>query len=251
MPYVKRTTIAGQTIEIEKYYSSRYGKGRNKRRENTNTTTEQQEKINFKQAVKKLRRLLNANFVDCDYHNTFTFSKDKRPKTVEEVKKIYNKLIRDLRKEYNRRGLVFKYVAVIEYGKSGENPHIHIILPKIDTRVFLKVWKYGKTGSQFLYSQSEAGQYGVLAEYLIKESEKTPSALRAFGKHWNASKNLVKPIEKVEIIKAKSFRKEPPEIKGYHIDKKSGIVENYIDDYGLLHQHYILVKDEPKHKQRR
>lgn len=249
MPYIQRTTIAGKTIEVERCYSARYGKGRKERRENKNITTEQQEKINIKEAEKRLRGLLNANFIDGDYHTTFTFRKDKRPDTPEETKAIYNKLIRRLRKEYSRRGLFFKYVAVVEYGKNGV-VHFHIVLPQIDTRVFLKAWgEYGRAHPETLFSN---GQYSKLAAYLIKETRgKSAAALRVFGKHWNASKNLVKPIEKVEIIKAKSFRKEPRERKGYYIDKESGINERYIDDYGLLHQHYILVKNEPKHKQRR
>lgn len=243
MPYIKRTIIAGSTVEIEKYYSLRYGKGTKHRGKNINSTTEQQEKENIKQAERKLRTLLNTNFVDGDYHVTFTFCREKRPKTPEETKTIYDKLVRLLRKEYRRRGLVFKYVAVIEYGKRGVI-HFHFVLPKIDTNAFLKVWKLGRAHPEMLYSN---GQYSKLAEYLIKEtSGKSAAALRIFNKRWNASKNLAKPIEKVEIIKSVSFRNEPKAIAGYYIDKNSGIEEHYFDNYGLLHQHYIMAKIHPQ-----
>lgn len=241
MPYIKKIIEAGQTLEIHKYYSARYGKGKAGRKAHEHDTTAEQEKINKKQAEMKLRGLLNANFKDGDYHVTFTFAPDKRPETPEETQKIYNHLMRDLRREYSRRGLIFKYVAVIEYGKRGVI-HFHIVLSKIDTSVFLKVWKCGRAHPEILCTN---GQYSELAAYLIKETQgKSAEVQRVFNKRWNASKNLIKPKITVEIVKANSFRNEPLPLKGYYIDKNSGIEMNYIDSYGLPRQSYIMIKSD-------
>ena len=45
MPYVERITRAGKTIEIERYYTSRYKKKGIKRGDRVKPTEEQQEKI--------------------------------------------------------------------------------------------------------------------------------------------------------------------------------------------------------------
>ena len=42
MPYVKRTTTAGKTVEIEYYYTSRYQKRGQKRQDKVKPTREEQ-----------------------------------------------------------------------------------------------------------------------------------------------------------------------------------------------------------------
>lgn len=50
MPYVERVTRAGKTIEIERYYTSRYKKKGIERGDKVKPTTEQQKKVNTRQA---------------------------------------------------------------------------------------------------------------------------------------------------------------------------------------------------------
>ena len=68
MPYVKRITRAGKTIEVERYFTSRYKKPGIKRGDKVKPTKEQQAKVNTRQAERKLRILMNANFGYGDYH---------------------------------------------------------------------------------------------------------------------------------------------------------------------------------------
>lgn len=46
MPYIKATTVAGQTVMIEKYYSSRWGRKGIERSANLKKTSEEQERVN-------------------------------------------------------------------------------------------------------------------------------------------------------------------------------------------------------------
>lgn len=68
MPYVEAITKAGNTVEIERYYTSRYNKRGQSRSKRVKPTKEEQKKVNKRQAEKKLRRILNANFNGKDYH---------------------------------------------------------------------------------------------------------------------------------------------------------------------------------------
>ena len=60
MPYVERVTKAGNTIEIERYFTSRYKKKGISRGDKVKPTKEEQEKVNTRQAERKLRILING-----------------------------------------------------------------------------------------------------------------------------------------------------------------------------------------------
>ena len=61
MPYVERVTKAGNTIEIERYFTSRYKKKGISRGDKVKPTKEEQEKVNTRQAERKLRILKNTS----------------------------------------------------------------------------------------------------------------------------------------------------------------------------------------------
>ena len=67
MPYVESVCVAGKTVEIERYYTARYGKRGQKRGTRVKPSKEEQRAINNRQAEKKLRRILNANFSPGDF----------------------------------------------------------------------------------------------------------------------------------------------------------------------------------------
>ena len=78
MPYVERVTKAGNTIEIERYFTSRYKKKGISRGDKVKPTKEEQEKVNTRQAERKLRILINANYGYGDYHLVLTISAGRR-----------------------------------------------------------------------------------------------------------------------------------------------------------------------------
>ena len=68
MPYVERVTKAGNTIEIERYFTSRYKKKGISRGDKVKPTKEEQEKVNTRQAERKLRILINAKRVLTEHY---------------------------------------------------------------------------------------------------------------------------------------------------------------------------------------
>lgn len=240
MPYIKQTIYAGKTVEVHKYYSSRYGKRTSpNRRPHTDPTPEDVAEVNRQHAVRKIRGLVNANFCGGDLHVVFSYRRDNRPEK-EEAKRNLKKLMRDLKKTYAKEGIVFKYICVTEYENTAI--HHHIVLKKIDVNLLRKAWPHGKVLITVL---DDSGQYGKLAAYLIKETDKTAKKGGLYKKRWNASQNLDKPVIVREIIQAKKWRTEPKIPKGFYLWKDDTMELNSVDCYTQLpKQDYILVRLE-------
>lgn len=77
MPYIKRTTRAGKTIETEMYYSSVYNKKGGKRSDKVKATTDEQKRINIKNTERNLRLLINNNFGYGDFHVVLDYIRKK------------------------------------------------------------------------------------------------------------------------------------------------------------------------------
>ena len=116
MPYVERVTKAGNTIEIERYFTSRYKKKGISRGDKVKPTKEEQEKVNTRQAERKLRILINANYGYGDYHLVLDYirRKGEPDRTPEQMRQDIDVFLRECRKEYRKAGLEFKYIHVNE-----------------------------------------------------------------------------------------------------------------------------------------
>lgn len=208
MPYIIEVVQAGKTIEVMKYYSSRYGKKGIKRGKRQNLTKEEQIKVNKRAAEKKLRRLINENFQEGDTHLVLDYRKERRPAGRKQMREDADDFLREMRKLYKRHGIPFKYIHVMEIGKKGALHH-HLVIntpEEISQQAIVRCWKgRGRTHHNPL---DDTGQYAKLAAYLIKQSDgmlRDPEALQ--GKRWNSSRNLRKP---------KVLRKEPVKDKGWY-----------------------------------
>ena len=115
MPYVERVTKAGNTIEIERYFTSRYKKKGISRGDKVKPTKEEQEKVNTRQAERKLRILINANYGYGDYHLVLDYirRKGEPDRTPEQMRQDIDVFLRECRKEYRKAGLEFKYLSLI------------------------------------------------------------------------------------------------------------------------------------------
>ncbi|MBO5144882.1 MAG: hypothetical protein J6C19_05035 [Lachnospiraceae bacterium] len=250
MPYVKRTTRAGKTLEIEKYYTSRYNKRGGSRAAHAKPTEEQQKKINTRQAERRLRLLMNANFGYGDYHVVLDYIRHRGEpeRTREQMRRDADIFLRELRKLYRAAGLELKYIHVMETGQKGARHH-HLVLNHADPKFIQAAWKkaYKENNRVKIFPLDESGNYRKLAAYFIKYTDSHPkgSAGALQGKRWNCSKNLVRPVPEYEIINKSWFRHEIKAPKGYYIDKetlRSGINDDEHGGYEWLH--YILVQLE-------
>lgn len=225
-------------IRIRKHYGKRAPNPN--RTEKAELTTEEMEKVNQRNAEKRLTALINCNFCEGDHHIVLTYRRDNRP-VVNEARKNIKKFLRQLRKAYRREGTVLKYIMVTEY--ENKAIHHHIIINDLicgnTLREVRKLWsRHGGTNDKPLYSM----EFSDLATYFIKETSKT------FRKHegnarqrYSCSRNLIKPVTTTEVIRAAAkWLREPRTPKGYFIPRDS--IYNGIDWTGRPYQEYILIR---------
>lgn len=238
MPYMKTICKAGRTKEIAKYYTYWLQPKGRKRAPKAKKTSEQQKKINDRHLVRRLTRILNANFNHTSWYVTFSYEKENRPKDKEELHRHEEKLLRKLRSIYKRQELTFKYVWTAEMGRRGA-AHIHMVMSSIDIRLIRDAWEYGWVNVKPL---DRSGQYRRLAEYFIKYFQKTKGTDAELQKKaYNPSKNLIRPKPKPRKMKGDKFSKDIKIPAGWYLDKDSlreGVTE---DGYEFLY--YTLIKE--------
>ena len=249
MPYIEAITEAGATIEIERYYSARYGKRGQRRAEKVKATPEEQKAINTRQAEKKLRRLINANFTGADYHVVLPYihKRGEEPRSREDMREDIAKFLRTLRKAYKAAGQELKYIHVAEIGQKGARHH-HIIINHIDTSEIVKAWPHARAQ---IFPLDSSGQYAKLAAYLIKYTDRHVGAddeSELQGKRWNCSRNLKRPETRKRIISSRAWYRETPAVpkkyKGrYEIDADSVAVGVHSSEYyGYGYMRFTLVR---------
>lgn len=242
MPYYEKTVIAGMTAEKMKGYSARLGRKGIIREKNHQPTPEDVQEVNRRNSEANLRWTLNTNFGWNDIHLVLTYIKGMRP-PPKEAKAYLEKFLRDLRALYRKDGRELKYICVTEY--LNKAIHHHLVISGIDMREVTPLWPYGKARPTYL---DDSGQYGQLAAYLIKETDKSfrlPDA--PYRKRWNASRNLEKPVIKIKEINRNSWRKEPKALKGYFIEKDK-TVNGVSEITGYPYQFYSMVQIQPERK---
>ena len=242
MQYKQITYRAGAVVEIIKCVPR--GCRRGVPRGPKKTKAEIRE-ANLKQAARKLAKKINANFKPGDLHVTLTYKKEARP-ALEEAYKIIRDFIGLLRKEYRKHGFELKYVHATEYANKAI--HHHLIVNwvndgKTTTRDYIrKLWK-GRGNPKYV-DLYDTGEYQTLADYLIKETEKTfresPEKQR-----YSCSRNLIEPMAEKRIRKTKKgWQKDPRPRKGCYILKDS--LYNGFDKLGYPYQRYVMVKIDPQ-----
>jgi len=238
MPYLKRTVIAGKTIEVKKYFSTNYGKQTSARGIRKEHTPEEQQKVNEQYALQKLRWLINTNFGENDIHLVVTYKKELRP-DVEKAMVQRRNMLRRFKRVYESQGKEFKYIIVTEY--KNKAIHHHMIINHIDVALLQDKWKFGKLRPTYL---DDTGDYSKLADYLIKETKDIFSDNEnSIKKRWSASKNLKPPKIKKQVIKANMWNDTPKAIKGYYIDKDS-IYNGQHKFTGHPYQTYVMKRIE-------
>lgn len=238
MPYIEEVCVAGQTVEVTKYYSFRVHTKGEKRQASGDATSEAQKKINQRRAGIKLRRLMNNNFRDGDYLIRLDFH-EVHPNTSEEMQTLTSNFIRRLKREYQKTGIDLKYIYVKELGSRGGR-HIHLLVNQNSPDLIRRCWGYGGIHIDPLISN---GQYRKIAEYFIKYASKTEETEgKLIGKRWYASRNLIPPKVRKKVITSNTFRNKVKLLKGYYLDadtERYGISETT----GYEYFSYTLIKD--------
>lgn len=214
--YLKKVYYAGQTAEVQKTFTKRYGQNVS-RGESVSRTPEAVKKYNEKMSYRELTRTINENFRPKDIHLVLTYRKGERP-DPEQAKKDRDKILRALRKYFKDRGQELKYIAVTAYGTRGAIHH-HLIINTMDARDLREMWPHGGIHCEYLY---EGGEYSGLAWYFIKQARTSPQGKETIrGRRWTGSKNLKRVKPSVREVSAKTWREPPVPFPGYVIDPDS------------------------------
>ncbi len=252
--YLKKTWKLKNRIEVRKYHTARYGvKGEN-RRDRHKPTGEEMKKVNERNAMKKLLRLIRANFGEGDAFLTNTFAPEKRPETLEEAKRVFDTFIRRMRARYKKLGVEFKWICVAEF--MNKYVHFHIIVNNAQdfNLIVRECWTWGNVNISPLW---ENGNHEQLAEYMLKETSKTAKMTGVpFSQRYRRSRNLTDPEKeaKVEVVKADCWREEPKVPKeyaeqGFVLDKDS--LYSGVDAWGYPFQEYAFISYGAKKKNKK
>lgn len=234
--YIKKTYYFKNSIEVEKIHTRRYGKKGGKNNPKVNKTPEAMAEHNRQQAIDKLRRIIKANFED-GFHMVLTYNKKDRPDARLAYKQKKNFLER-LKYHMKKMGYELKYIEVTEY--EGKAIHHHLVINSFPELIELvrEQWPFGQANFTPIYKDEDVS---TLAEYLIKERDKTFRDDPFAKKRYSRSRNLIVPEPKVEIIKSNSFKKQPTVPKGYTLDVDS-LVYGVSAKTGYEYQKYTLKR---------
>lgn len=235
---------AGATVEVVRYIPRRFRKESAALR--IKKTREEIRKGNMIQAARKLTRKINANFKPGDLHVVLTYRRERSPGR-EQAQKNIESLLGRLRRQYRKAGKILKYILVTEYKST--SIHHHMIVNNINdgketTQDYIrKAWReQGISHYTPLYDNAD---YQALAEYLIKETERTfrdPDS--PVKQRYSCSRNLVDPKERHRTVRAKRpWAQDPTPRQGYYIDKDS--LYNGWDRLGFPYQRYTMIKLVP------
>ena len=242
------------SIEYEYKYAGNYGAKGEKREKKVKATPEQVKKQNQINREIRMRRLIKANYKeDTDLWMCLKYRKGIRV-TIEQLTKDVSVFIREMRKEYKKRGEPFKFVKRLEIGKNG-GLHVHILINrsrgKPDTDIIAqRCWEHGRINFETIY---EYGGYEKLANYIVKlpdqEVEKQMSIFTEEEKkeliRYSTSRNLIRPIPERKIYRRWTLKRiieeGPKPTPGYAIDKNS--IHSGVNRFtGMSYLHYTEYK---------
>lgn len=248
MPYIEKWTYSGDYAEREMYSLTKnqieyYERKKRTPKDKSKLTLEYQKRTNWKNAEKKLKRLMNCNFTKRDIFATFTFVE----KLSEEIAiQEFKKFISRLRYYFKKNKLKLKYIYCIGEHKK-EGIHFHMIMNNIKLDDLRLVWENSRYGGRLHIStlrfENQNG-LGGLARYFMDNTlgrDKEHSNLDEFNKmllrKWNSSKGLISPKIKIKIIKSLSIRSIPKDYRNYKVTN----YETYWTSYGQ-YQYIELIK---------
>lgn len=233
---IRETWIAGAVISVM-IKSSIAGSTRRRQPHHTPTNAAVM-RNNDRIAVRKLAALINANFYPGDYHVTLTYAGDAPD--PERAKKDLMNFLRRMKREFAKLGKEFYWIVVTEY--KNKRIHHHIVMSYIDFHTIEKQWTKGHI---FTSTLDRSRNYTKLAEYFVKETQKTfREAENATKRRWSASRNIKRPVVKRELVEARRLFEDPKPLKGYELCRDS--IRRYEHPItGMEHLEYQMVSTDP------
>lgn len=183
----QRIWRCGQYAEVELYPVFQPP---GKRRAKCRPTTECQQRINQRDAERKLARLIRTNFGEGDLEIDLTYA---RPESAEGAMKGLKKYLAKIREMYRAAGAELRYVYTAEQGRISGRVHFHMVLGlgPLSRDALESLWGHGYANARRL-RMDETGVTGLAAYIAKKGKVRKPAEL---GKRrWSCSKNLIRPV---------------------------------------------------------
>ena len=159
-----------------------------KRRAKCRPTSAIQERLNQKNAEKKLARLIHTNFTERDLTLHLTYRPEELPEDEETAKKDVRNYLRRVKRLYKKAGIELRYIYITERGLRSGRVHHHLILSGgADRDELEKIWGKGYANSHRLQLDEGAEP---LANYVSKQRR---TAERVTYRRWTGSRNLSQP----------------------------------------------------------
>lgn len=254
-------TSKTQTREVYKRYSEAcyldeenklHKLPRKKRSQRKKATKEAVKQYNQRMRIRNLTRKINENFAQDDNYLTLTYGEEKPE--VKEADELFNKFIRLLRREFQKRGRTFRWIGRTEVGAKNNALHHHLLIPKLsdnareDRELIRELWHKYAPGSLVKIIPLYTEEFSRLASYFCKRSKYAEQT--GMKQNYRCSRNLREPKETHKRVKANSWREEPVVPAGWMLDKNS--LEVGVNPLtGTGYQFYRLIKldQEEKHEE--
>lgn len=253
MPVKRKTTRLrhGDVIDVEEFHDGKYGAPGKKREKKKNPTKEDIRRNNALNKTRKARLRLLQYFSPGDCFATWTYEKSKRPGSMDEALKHFQKAIRKVREDYKKKGYELFWIRNIERGTKGAW-HIHLIVNEIgDTASILKkAWRYGGiyTTEIRLSEKIYDEDFSKLAAYITKDehteytnADGTLAKPRIREANYNISRNM--PLPEPKVDKLVRWKEEPKPKKGYYIINQ---IEGINPVTGFKYRRYTMIRMKRK-----
>lgn len=153
-----------------------------KRRAKCKPSSAVQEKLNQRNAERKITRIAHANFTQEDVAVHLTY--ETPPESLEQAQRDLYNYLRRVKRRMKKQGIELRYISCTELGKKSGRVHHHVIMSGgLDRDVLEEIWGKGYANSKRLQFADD-GITG-LTRYIAKD--------RLFYKRWNGSRNLIRP----------------------------------------------------------
>lgn len=221
--YREKRFACGDYLEVDVFPVFKQPGARCKRAKPTSAV---QERLNQRNAERKLIRLLNANFTEEDIRFDLTYSNENYPASPEQAQREVQNFLRRVKRQRAKLELPdLKYVYVTEIGQQDGRLHHHIVMSGgMSINLLAKLWGKGYTTAKPLQFD-EFGIVGI-AVYLIKNP--------ILGKRWCASRNLTQPKES-----QRDGRLSQREVRDLAVTPNEAAkkIEKYYEGYKLTDMH--------------
>lgn len=199
---------------------------------------------NEREAVKRLARIINANFRAGDLWLTLRYSDGRLPASKEEAEILIAKFLRDTRKRfYAATGRKLRYILVTSQKspRDGESAriHHHLVMDALAYETICQLWPKDEITYRYMDGRKD---YTGIARYMIGNADGGN-----YRKRWSTSKGLEKPTYTIPMPVARPSRESLPLPVGaiYKAHEDTGD-----EDIGTWN-HYIRYVRKAAHRQRR